>query len=176
MRETKEIISIPKDVNVQIEGNCIKISGANGELQRELWYPNITITKEDSEIIVKAKSPGKEGRAMMGTFASHIQNMIIGVTEGFERKLKIVYAHFPIQVKVEGNATLISNFLGERKSRRAKIVRNSRVQIGRDEIIVTGIDKEGVCQTAANIEQATRIRRYDPRVFQDGIYVIGWSR
>lgn len=173
MRETKEVISIPKDVNVQIEGDCIKISGTKGELQRELWYPGITITKEDSEIIVKTENPRKKESAMMGTFASHIRNMIIGVTEGFVRTLKIVYAHFPIQVKVEGNATLISNFLGERKSRRAEIVRNSKVQIDRDEIIVTGIDKEGVCQTAANIEQATKIRRYDPRVFQDGIYVIG---
>ncbi|MCD5409610.1 MAG: 50S ribosomal protein L6 [Methanocellales archaeon] len=169
----REVIPIPKDVNVQIEGDCIKISGTKGELQRELWYPGITITKEDSEIIVKTENPRKKESAMMGTFASHIRNMIIGVTEGFVRTLKIVYTHFPIQVKVEGNAALISNFLGERKPRRAEIVRNSKVQIDRDEIIVTGIDKEGVCQTAANIEQATKIRRYDPRVFQDGIYVIG---
>lgn len=173
MRGTTEVISIPKDVNVQIEGDCIKISGVKGELQRELWYPDIIISKENLEIIVKAKGARKKGSAMVGTFASHIRNMIIGVTRGFERKLKVVYAHFPIQVKVDGKTVLISNFLGERKPRRAKILGDSEVRIDRDEIIVTGIDKGKVCQTAANIEQTTKIRRYDPRVFQDGIYVIG---
>jgi large subunit ribosomal protein L6 len=98
--------------------------------------------------------------------------MIKGVVEGFECKLKIVYAHFPIQVKVEGDKVLIINFLGEKKPRKAQIVgKETKVKVTSDEIIITGIDKEAVGQTAANIEQATRIKGYDPRVFQDGIYI-----
>ena len=47
-----------------------------------------------------------------------------------------------------------------------------KVEIKGDEVVVSGIDKEAVGQTAANIEQTTRIRGYDPKVFQDGIYPV----
>lgn len=172
MKESKEIIPIPEGVNVEKEGDLVKVSGPKGELQRELEFPRISIEKKDREIVVSTEIPRRMETAIVGTFASHIRNMILGVTEGFERKLRIVYSHFPIQVKVMGDVVSISNFLGERKPRKAKILGNSNVQVSSDEVIVTGIDKEMVCQTAANIEQATRIRRFDPRVFQDGIYVV----
>jgi len=51
---------------------------------------------------------------MVGTFASHIKNLVKGVSEGFECKMTIVYAHFPMQVKVEGKTLVIGNFLGEK--------------------------------------------------------------
>jgi large subunit ribosomal protein L6 len=73
---------------------------------------------------------------------------------------------------VEGKAISIENFMGERKPRIARIVGQSLVVVQGDEVIVTGIDKEHVGQTAANVEQATRIKGRDPRVFQDGIYFI----
>jgi len=172
MKESKEVIPIPEGVNVEIERNFIKVSGPKGELQRELEFPGISIEKKDREIVVSTQIPRRIETAMVGTFASHIRNMMIGVTEGFERKLRIVYAHFPIQVKVMGDVVSIGNFLGERKARKAKILGNSNVRVSGDEVIVTGIDKEMVCQTAANIEQATKIKGFDPRVFQDGIYVV----
>lgn len=172
MKEPKKIIPIPEGVNVEKEGDLVKVSGPKGELQRKLEFPGISIEKKDREVVVSTSIPRRTEMAMVGTFASHIRNMIRGVTEGFERKLRIVYAHFPIQVKVMGDVVSIGNFLGERKPRKAKILGNSNVQVSGDEVIVTGIDKEMVCQTAANIEQATRIRRFDPRVFQDGIYVV----
>jgi large subunit ribosomal protein L6 len=65
----------------------------------------------------------------------------------------------------------IGNFLGERKPRVARILGESQVKLHGDEMVVTGINKEDVGQTAANIEQATRIKGRDPRVFQDGIYI-----
>ncbi|MFC1786507.1 50S ribosomal protein L6 [Halobacteriota archaeon] len=176
MRETKVDISIPEEANVIIEDYRVKISGPKGELQREFVYPGITITKTDSKVVVDTKFVGKAQSAMVGTFTSHVKNMIMGVTKGFEYKSKVVYAHFPIQVKVEGSTVSIGNFLGERKPRKAKILPNVEIQIVKDEIFVRGIDKESVAQTAANMEQATRIKRRDPRVFQDGIYVVGWSQ
>lgn len=176
MRETKVDISIPDDTNLSIEDYMVKISGPKGELQREFVYHGVTVTKMDSKVVVDTQFVGKTQIAMVGTFVSHIKNMIKGVTKGFEYKLKVVYAHFPIQVKVEGSTFLIGNFLGERKPRKAKILPNVDIQIVKDEIFVRGIDKEFVAQTAANIEQATRIKRRDPRVFQDGIYVVGWSQ
>jgi len=76
-----------------------------------------------------------------------------------------------MSVKVDGNQVVIENFLGERYPRRAKILESVNVEIKGQDVIVKGFDKEKVSQTAANIEQATRIKGLDPRVFQDGIYI-----
>ena len=97
--------------------------------------------------------------------------MINGVTSGYTYKMKIVYSHFPITVKVEGNKVIIENFIGERSKRYAKIMPGANVEIKGDDVIITGIDKESGSQTAANIQQATKIKDKDPRVFMDGIYV-----
>ncbi len=167
-----EKVKIPPNVSVSIEGKIIRVTGPKGELKRELWSPEVSIKKQDSNIIIETPYGRRKTRAIVGTFASHISNMVKGVTEGFECRLKIVYAHFPIQVKVEGDKVLIINFLGEKRPRKAQIVgKETKVKITSDEVVVTGIDKEAVGQTAANIEQTTRIKGYDPRVFQDGIYI-----
>jgi len=173
-------IPIPEGVNVTINGRMVKVEGPKGAIERELWHPGlqIQIEKRDSgsEIVIKVVSARKKERAMTGTYASHLKNMITGVRDGFFYKLKIVHAHFPMQVAVtkEGNGVAISNFLGERKPRIAKVGETVKVEIkGKErEIVVSGIDKEAVGQTAANIEQTTRIKGYDPRVFQDGIYIV----
>jgi large subunit ribosomal protein L6 len=122
--------------------------------------------------VVDASSSRKEQKAMVGTFASHIRNLILGVTDGFECKMSIVYAHFPMQVKVDGKTLIIGNFLGEKKPRVAKILGETKVKVSGSEVVVSGINKEDVGQTAANIEQKTKIKRFDPRTFQDGIYIV----
>jgi large subunit ribosomal protein L6 len=112
----------------------------------------------------------------MGTIASHIKNMIKGVTEGFEYKMKIVYSHFPIKASRQGTDFVVENFLGERSPRKAKILGKTDVAINGDEVVLTGPDIRDVGQTAANIEQITMIKGYDPRVFQDGIYITQKSK
>jgi large subunit ribosomal protein L6 len=82
-----------------------------------------------------------------------------------------VFSHFPISVKLQGRSIIIENFTGERRGRSIKLIGDVKVKIEPDDIIVEGIDLEHVSQTAANIEQATRVRNKDPRVFLDGIYV-----
>ncbi len=119
-----------------------------------------------------AESSRKEQKAMVGTFTSHIKNLITGVNEGFECKMTIVYAHFPMQVKVDGKTLIIGNFLGEKKPRVAKILGETKVKVSGNEVTISGINKEDVGQTAANIEQKTKIKRFDPRIFQDGIYIV----
>ena len=119
-----------------------------------------------------SKSPHRKEKALIGTFSAHIKNMIKGVTEGFEYKMKTVYSHFPIKISVEENEFIIQNFLGERSPRRAKILENVKVETIGDNVTVSGIDKEKVGQTAANIERAARVKNRDIRVFQDGVYLI----
>ncbi len=169
--ETKRTIEIPQGVNVAID-NRVSVSGPLGSLQRELWYPGITIKKVDSQIIIESIQQRREQLAMLGTFESHLKNMITGVTKGFEYKMKMVYSHFPIQLKTEEKQLTIGNFLGEKRPRKANILGNTKVTIKGDQVVISGINREDVGQTAANIQQATKIKRFDPRVFQDGIYLI----
>jgi large subunit ribosomal protein L6 len=102
--------------------------------------------------------------------------MFGGVTHGWEYEMKIVYSHFPIKAATKGNKFIIENFLGEKAPRQANIIGDTKVQVKGNEVIVNGADLESVSQTAANIERATRIKGFDPRVFQDGIYITEKAR
>lgn len=169
---TERTVAIPEGVNVSLEGSVLKIKGPKGDLSRDMWYPGIEIRVEGNAAFFKTESKKKAITSMVGTLAAHCSNMCTGVSNGFQYSLKVVYSHFPIQLKVQGEVFEIVNFLGEKFPRRAKILKGTNVKVGNDEVIVTGIDKEVVGATASNIERATRIRDRDPRVFQDGIYII----
>ena len=173
-------IPIPEDVNITISGRLVKAEGPKGAIERELWQPGlrIQIEKRDNgdEVVIKGDSGRKKRSAIAGTYASHLKNMITGVEEGFFYRLKVAHAHFPMQIAVakDGNSVSVSNFLGEKKARIAKVGEGVKVEIKAkgEEIVVSGIDKVLVGQTAANLEQTTRIKGYDPKVFQDGIYLV----
>lgn len=169
--EISKTIQVPDDVEFNLDGKTISFKGAKGSLKRDFSYAPIAIDGDGKNIRIWAKWPRKKEAALVGTIYSHINNMITGVTKGYSYKLKIVFSHFPISVKVQDKAVLIENFTGERRPRRVKTLGDVKVKIEPEDIIVEGIDLEDVSQTAANIEQATRVRRKDPRVFLDGIYV-----
>ena len=169
--ETVTTVEIPEGVEGTLEGRIVKIKGEKGELVRDFSHAPINIQLEDKTVTVQASWPRKKEAALVGTVCSHIQNMIKGVTKGFTYKLKIVFSHFPITVKIKKKTLTIENFTGERNPRKAKIMGDTKVTVKGDDIIVQGINLEDVSQTAANIQNATRIRRKDPRVFLDGIYV-----
>ncbi len=170
--ENKRTVEIPEGVNVTVDKLMVTVTGPLGQLQRELWYPGIEIKKADPGVVIETKMPRREQLAMLGTIESHLKNMITGVSKGYEYKMKVVYSHFPIQLKTEGNLVTIGNFLGEKKARKANIRGNTKVTIKGDQVIINGINREEVGQTAANIRMATKIKRFDPRVFQDGIYLV----
>lgn len=172
VQEVARQIAIPDGVDVELAGSTVTVKGPLGQVARRLWYPGIDIRKEDSHLVVNSRFDRKRQRAMVGTLCAHIQNMIDGVTKGFEYRMKVVYSHFPIQLKASRDELTINNFLGERKSRSARIVPGASVELSKDEVIVKGIDREKVGQTMANIEQATRVKGFDVRVFQDGIYLV----
>lgn len=169
--EISKTIQVPEEVTLVVDGKKISVSGAKGSLTRDFSFVPIKIESEGKSIRVWAKWPRKKEAALVGTIYSHIQNMIIGVTKGYSYKLKIVFSHFPISVKLQEKSVLIENFTGERRPRRIKLIGNVKVKIEPEDIIVEGINLEEVSQTAANIEQSTRVRNKDPRVFLDGIYV-----
>ncbi len=165
-------IEIPEGVEVEVDGFTVKVKGPKGELSRTLPpVRGVFIRKEDNKVIVESYFADARKRAMVGTLAAHIRNMITGVTKGYRYKLKIIYSHFPINIKIEGDKFIISNFLGEKAPRIAKILPGVKVQVKGNDVIVEGIDVEAVGQTAANIELATKITEFDRRKFMDGIYI-----
>jgi large subunit ribosomal protein L6 len=170
--EIKEELKIPEQVKLEVKDRIVTITGSKGSLKREFKHPSVNLEKKDNTIIITSKFPKRKEKAVIGTWTAHLNNMFKGVTSGFEYKMKIVYAHFPIKASVKGNVFVIENFLGERTPRKAKIIGGTKVKIVENQVIINGIDIEEVGQTMANIEHTTKIRGYDSRVFQDGIYLI----
>ncbi len=170
--KVEEEIEIPEGVEVKIEGSKVIVKGKKGTLEKKLSYPGVNIIKKDNKVVVECWYPRRKQKAIVGTYASHIRNMIKGVTEGFEYKLKVVYSHFPISVKVQGKEIIVENFLGEKYPRKTEIYGDCEVIVKGQEIIVRGIDIEQCGITAARLEQLTRIKDKDIRVFQDGIYIV----
>jgi len=172
MPEVNEQIAIPDGVTANFENDSLMIKGEKGELTRVFSHPKINIKINGNNIEINSKNVRKKEKALIGTYVAHINNMIHGTSQGFEYKMKTVFSHFPIKTSVEGNEFLIQNFLGERAPRRAKILEGVTVEAKGEDVTVTGIDKEKVGQTVANIERATRVKKRDIRVFQDGVYRI----
>ncbi len=170
--ELKEQINIPEGVTATLENNQLTIKGEKGELKRTFSHPKISISISNNNIEINSKDVRRKEKALIGTFIAHIKNMIKGVTEGFEYRMKTVFSHFPIKTSVDGNNFIIQNFLGERSARKAIILEGVTVEPQGENVKVSGIDKEKVGQTVANIERATRVKKRDIRVFQDGVYRI----
>jgi large subunit ribosomal protein L6 len=169
---TRTAIEIPDDVTAEMDHLDLTVDGPEGSVTRRLWYPDISVSVEDGEIVIERPDDAdRQTEATVGTFESHIDNMLHGVTEAWEYEMEVFYAHFPMDVDTQGGEVVIENFLGERAPRRAEIVGDTQVQIDGEELTLSGPSKEDVGQTAANIEQLTRVTGKDQRVFQDGVYI-----
>jgi large subunit ribosomal protein L6 len=167
----EKTIPILEDTTVSVDGKHVTVQGPKGELSRDFSHADVDIRKTRTKIIVSAEYPRSRQIALIGTIVSHIENMMLGVIHGVTYKMKVVYAHFPPSVKVQGDRLLVENFYGEKSPRRAKILPGVTVTVQGDDVILEGIDIELVGQTAANIQHSTKLRRKDPRKFHDGIYV-----
>ncbi len=170
--EFKEQIQIPDGITASLEGKTVQMSGEKGTLSKQLSHPKIHLIYKDNVLSISCNdSPHRKEKALIGTYKAHVNNMIKGVTQGFTYTMKTVFSHFPIKTSVEGNEFVIQNFLGERSPRRAQILDGVKVEVKEDKVTVTGVDREKVGQTAANIERASKVKKRDIRVFQDGVYI-----
>ena len=170
IKDFKDTISIPEGVTISIQDDILTVKGEKGELSRKFFHPKIKVNVKDNAVEITSPEIRRKEKALIGTMNAHISNMIHGVANGFEYKMKTVFSHFPIKTTVEGTEFVIQNFLGERAPRRAKILEGVTVDANGENVTVTGIDKEKVGQTVANIERATKVKKRDIRVFQDGVY------
>ena len=164
-------VEVPEGVTLKLEGKKVTVAGERGEVVRDFSHTRLDLEREGGSLRIWAVNPRKREASLVNTIAAHVKNMIKGVTQGFTYRLKIVFVHFPMTVRIEGRRIVIQNFIGERKAREAKIAGGAKVRVEGEDVIVEGIDIDDVAQTAANIQQSMKIRKKDLRKFLDGIYV-----
>ena len=173
MKQAKieEEVKIPEGVEVTINGNVFSAKGPKGENKRILASPKIKIEKKEGNIIISAVKASRREKRDVGSFTSHIKNIVNGVKEPYIYKLKICSGHFPMNVSSTKEELQVKNFLGETIPRKLKLRKGVDVKVEGEIITVEAVDKELAGQTAADIEQLTRITNRDRRIFQDGIWI-----
>ena len=164
-------IEIPDAVTATMDHLELTVEGPEGSVTRRLWYPDITVEANGDAIVIESEDDDAKTSSTVGTFESHVTNMFHGVTEGWEYSMEVFYSHFPMQVSVDGDEIVIENFLGEKAPRRTPVRGDTDVSVDGEELSISGPDIEDVGQTAADIEQLTRVSDKDTRVFQDGVYI-----
>src|SRR5215208_7358943 len=163
---------VPENVSIKKQGHHIVATGRKGTISKDFRKLPTLIDVTDRIITIRPAGKRKRDLAITNTARSIINNMLEGVDKGFRYKLKIVFAHFPISVKVRGRDIHVENFFGERSARISHIIGDAtKVNVTGDDVIVEGPSLEEVSQTAANIESSTKVKGKDQRVFLDGLYI-----
>ena len=169
--EFQEVIEIPEGVNITVNRHMMEFQGPLGKTFKSFRKIPVDIAVNDGKVTLKAQGKRKRDYSILHTSRSLIKNICEGLIEGYTIKMKVVYAHFPITVKVQDKTILIENFQGERAPRTTRVVGNTKVIPKGEEVILTGEVWTDITQTAANIELKTKVKNKDHRVFLDGIYV-----
>ncbi|MBR9681375.1 MAG: 50S ribosomal protein L6 [Candidatus Altiarchaeota archaeon] len=168
-------IKLPEAVTARVDGRNLVITGSRGELKRDFFkMPTVHFSVSGDELTISDSKEGKRGKTMLNTTVAHANNMIKGVTQGFQYVLDIFHVHFPIRVSVKGDDITINNFLGGKADVSVKKYPDVKVEVKGKQIFVEGSNLETVSQTAARIEQSIKkkLRNKDRRVFRDGLYIV----
>ena len=161
----KRILTIPEKVNVELDGQKLIVKGTKGELSMDI-VPCVTVKVDDGKIEVKPTDESKFARQMHGTVNANINNMIVGVTEGYTRSLEIVGVGYRFAVK--GNTISVN----DGKSHVDKVDIPAGItakQVSNTEIELSGIDKGAVGQFAAEIRSLRKPEPYKGK----GIHYVG---
>jgi large subunit ribosomal protein L6 len=171
---SREVIEVPAAVTFTVGTGTIRAKGPLGTVERPFPSDVLKVATSKGSLTLTLAIPPerKQAQALLKTWAAHVRNLAGGLTLGVEAKMKVVAAHFPMKVSVRGEELVIENFLGEKFPRTTKLRPGTKASVEGDIVVLAGHDVEQVGQSAANIERVTHIRDYDPRVFQDGIYLI----
>jgi len=171
LEKFQDQVDIPEGVKVSQKKHMLTFEGPLGKTYKSFRTIPVNIEISENKILLKALGTKKRDYAILHTARSLIRNICEGLIVGYTIKMKIVYAHFPVTVKVDGKVIIIENFQGERAPRKTRIVGNTKVMPKGEDVILTGEVWTDITQTAANIELKTKVKNKDHRVFLDGIYV-----
>ncbi|ORX36942.1 putative 60S ribosomal protein l9 [Kockovaella imperatae] len=173
-----ETLTIPEGVTVTIKARKVTVEGPRGTLTKDVGHVAMDIQivpRAGKKVIVFTVWHGaRKHVACLRTIKSLVENMITGVTKGFLYKMKLVYAHFPINAIPEndGAALQIRNFLGEKYIRNVPMLEGVKISTSdvKDELILQGNDVQNVSQSASSITDVCRVKNKDIRKFLDGVY------
>mmetsp|Transcript_87365 Transcript_87365/g.137927 ORF Transcript_87365/g.137927 Transcript_87365/m.137927 type:complete len:189 (-) Transcript_87365:56-622(-) len=175
---SEESIKVPKGIKISIKSKVVEVTGKNGTLKRDFKHLPIELWLANCGKEVKARMYFAKSKqiSMLRSVCSHIQNLFDGVEKTFEYKLRLVYAHFPINANiVNGGKTVeIRNYLGEKIVRTVNLLPGVKIEKSaavKDELVVSGADIDLVSRSAALIRQSCLCKDKDIRKFLDGIYV-----
>ena len=168
-------LQLPKDVKAKLseDGMEITISGKLGSTSKTVNTSLLEAKLKGDKVVLEPTPNGKlakKAALACNSLRNELESAAAGVENGVERKMKILYAHFPISVEIKGKEVLIKNIFGERNPRVAKIVGDTKVDVKGQDVHITGVDEYDVGQTAANLRKLSLQRNKDGRVFQDGVY------
>jgi len=149
-------ITIPSGVDVTINGRDITVKGPRGQLSRRL-PPDITVRQDDGQLLVTRPDDEREHRALHGLTRSLVNNMVVGVTDGFRKQLEIVGVGYRAEAQGPDAIRLALGFSHPVNVRAPEGIA-FEVPVP-TQIVVTGIDKEVVGQVAAEIRS---IRKPEP--------------
>jgi large subunit ribosomal protein L6 len=152
----KAPITVPAGVDVTVDGRRIQVTGPKGTLEREI-PGTITITRDGDTLVCERPNDENKTKAMHGLTRSLVNNMVIGVTDGFRKELEIVGVGY--RAEAQGPNALRLN-LGFSHPVDVQAPEGVSFEVpAQTQVIVTGIDKEVVGQVAANIRS---IRKPEP--------------
>jgi len=165
-------LTIPEGVECSVVDRTLECKKGERSFIKKIEIPSANLKVEGNLIELSCEEANRKDIKFIFSLLAHLKNGMKGLQEDFVYKLEICHVHFPMTVKLEENKLIINNFLGEKKSRFAKVVEGVNIKIEGKDLIVSGQDIEKVGQTAANIEKATKVRSKDRRIFQDGIFIV----
>lgn len=140
-------VKIPANVTVTVNGDSVSVKGAKGELQQVI-VPDITVKVEEGRVVLERKNNEGQSKAFHGLVRSLIQNMVLGVSEGYKKTLELVGTGYRVTKKGQG----ISLAVGYSHTVEFVPLKGVTVDIeGNNVVHVSGIDKQMVGQVAANI-------------------------
>lgn len=140
-------ITIPEKTQITVDNQVVTVTGPKGELSRSFPYEQILLDVTDEGVTLTPSVYDKFTKSLWGTYASHIRNMITGVTEGYERKLVVEGVGYRVEVK--GNTLELG--VGYSHPVQMDIPEGLEVSVEKGEITITGIDKELIGSFAANV-------------------------
>ncbi len=167
-RVGKQPITIPGGVDVKIEGEKIRVKGAKGELETVI-PKRMSVSVTDGKIVVTPEGNLKENGPFWGLTRSLINNMIIGVTQGFNKTLEIRGREYRVNLKGQD----LDLDLGYAHSIKVTPKAGIQFKVDENKIIVSGIDKALVGEQAAEIRALRPSEVYKGKgIRYEGEYVI----